>query len=431
MNIVQLCSAPPPYGGVTIYGHETSKELVRLGHRVFMLPLTKAKKIDPDYQREINYEIVYCDKFFNFATLVDFILFSFRLLRRKDAILHKSLYRLLISRRSLKSVLGNFYLLSFVYWICVRNKIDILMGHHASARGMIALIVGKMLNIPAFVFVHGGAIFFDENTTSREKALTKWVLSKAYGLLFCSNNSISRALELGADRHKIYHVGLGVDASKYRCKEKRTKSNYYTIGFLGNLFPYRGLEELIISSFKIVQKIPNLRIILAGPDPLRYWNRLRALIDKVNLGNFVEYWGEVTQDKHKKFLCQLDVMALLIKGKKTGSLPSCLEAQSVGVPVLTTGSGGVDEYILPGKTGFICGQGVNKICNGLLKIYEYYQKDLWDHNLIKEWALDHSWRKVALNMEKVFKNSKDCSNINVLAKIGKPPRLGNGFHKGI
>lgn len=409
MKIAHLFNVPPPYGGIATYGHETSRGLAGSNHQIYAFPKKENKRIDRSFLNEINYKLI-----FNNVTPRNFvkIIFGFlnalhRFLSTSSLKINKTLkaIQLTLIQKNPISIL-KFYLHFFLILnVCQSNKVESIIGHHPNNRGMKAVLVGKALSIPTYVFVHGGAIFFDSDTSTIHKIKVKWILKNSDYLLFCSENSIERALELGADREKIFHVGLGVDKFKYRSYDEE-ENDSFTIGFTGYLSPRRGLKQLLIASSEIRENIPDFKIVIAGRDPYDYWEDvLEPLAKELNLRDKVTYLGQISEEEHRELLSRIDLFSLLIMKRKTGSLASCLESQSAGIPILTTGLGGLYEYVIPNETAIICDREVSDICQGLKEAYNRHLEKKWNHQRIRKWALKHSWDRVSNNLENVIRKN--------------------------
>jgi len=265
-------------------------------------------------------------------------------------------------------------------------------------------MIARVLNIPGYSFLHGGVIFYDENTPANLKDLVNTVVKYGKEFLFCSLNSIKRAEELGMDGEKAVHVGEGVDIESIKCRVIPAIDAFHIMN-IGYLSPHRGLEQLIRAVDLVRKRIPNIKVSIIGDDPFNYWAKLEKLVFNFDMTDSVKYFGRVTQEFYKSLLRSTHVAAFLLQGEKTGSLAACLEVQAAGVPVLTTGLCGLDEYIQDGVTGLICGTSSEDAAEGIVRMYEMYINKQWLPELIRAYAASHSWQKVALNLETTFKRS--------------------------
>ena len=99
---------------------------------------------------------------------------------------------------------------------------------------------------------------------------------------------------------------------------------------------------------RAAQRISGLRVLLAGVGPLE--ERVRSIIERERL-DFVRLLGRWPEPG--QLLAAADVLLL------TSAQESCpnavIEAQALGVPVVATRAGGMDEALLDGRSGFLAG----------------------------------------------------------------------------
>ncbi len=115
------------------------------------------------------------------------------------------------------------------------------------------------------------------------------------------------------------------------------------LGFLGRLEEHKGIEALLRSTAHLPPDKFTLQV--AGTGDRDYVNSLiaRYASDRVQFVGFVE---------PEKFLRTLDLLvAPSLFPEPLGRV--LIEANSVGIPVLTTRNGGIPEYVIDGKTGFL------------------------------------------------------------------------------
>ena len=404
--ILQIGPVPPAYGGVSSFIHNTSRYLVKRGHNVIVTTLSfKPRKKDEEFDFGRNYKVIYF-KVFPFLFLKAWwrfieLMITARLNTSSWEVFKEGLIKILRSKSGVKKKIGSLCRLSLIYDLCKTYEVDAIIGHHGDEKGLFAIIVGSVLGIRGYPFLHGGAIFYDDRTPGPVKEVVKTVIKFAEKCLFCSSNSINRARELGMPVQKAIHVGEGVDVESIECRPIPPMSPFHvmTIGYLS---PHRGLEELIQAIALAALKIPNLKLSIIGDDPYNYWNNLKNLVSKLNLYDSVKYLGEISQRSYLSLLKNTHVAAFLLRGPKTGSLASCLEVQAAGIPVLTTGKGGLYEYVKDGETGIICKSSPQEVAAALVRIYKGYLQGKWQPEVIRSWVVNHSWERVARNIESAF-----------------------------
>lgn len=405
LKILQLGPIPAiVYGGVSTFIHETSRYIQQLGHEALVAPLTShLNNVDNDIESECNYRIVYHSKYnkkirgiFRFIELV----IKGTLKPGVFKTLWSGLKALWIISPSIREKINAFIELAWIYDTVKALKVDLIIGHHGNKRGWMAILLGKILGIQGYPFLHGGYIF-ELDTHPEYRHLAEVIIKHGQGFLFCSSNSIDKAQELGMRRDLAIHVSLGSDINRIKCRPIPSFDNKFQVTFMGYLSPQRGLKELMYATAKARNQILGLKITIVGDDFYNYWPELEKLIFKLKLVDNIEYLGKVKRASYEALLTGTHVVPLLLHGPKTGSLATCLESQAAGIPILTTGLAGVGEYVIEGKTAVICDTSYKSVAAGLIHIYRGYEQGMWKPETIREWAASHSWKKVAENIVNV------------------------------
>ncbi|MBI2869052.1 MAG: glycosyltransferase [Chloroflexi bacterium] len=121
--------------------------------------------------------------------------------------------------------------------------------------------------------------------------------------------------------------------------------------FVGRIEPLKGVDKLLMSLPYI--KSPELRTIIVGGDEASRSEieRLQALVQKLGLGNRVEFLGLVEQSRLPLFYSAADVCVVPSYYESFGLV--ALESLACGTPVVATDVGGMKDIVRPGETGYI------------------------------------------------------------------------------
>ncbi|WP_028298772.1 glycosyltransferase family 4 protein [Olivibacter sitiensis] len=116
----------------------------------------------------------------------------------------------------------------------------------------------------------------------------------------------------------------------------------FNVGYIGTLGPFKGIE-LLIEEFKTLQS-KNIRLLVAGSGNKEYENKLRKLSEE---DDRISFLGQVeSPDFYKK----IDVLVVpSLWNEPLGMV--AIEGCAFGIPVLTTGYGGLKEIIVDGYNG--------------------------------------------------------------------------------
>ncbi len=238
--------------------------------------------------------------------------------------------------------------------------LDILHVHyaipHASAAFMAKQILKSQgIHIPFITTLHGTDITLVGKDPSFEPVIS-----------FCINESdavtaVSESLK--SDTYKLFqtkrpiHVipnfiapniepsnGLGEVRRKYACDGEKILCH------VSNFRKVKRVED-VLHIFSIVNKQVRSKLILAGDGPERHI--IERLVRELDLGANVIFLGKIRDTAHV-----LEISDLFLLPSETESFGlAALEAMAVGVPVISSNTGGIPEVNIHGVTGFLSNVG--------------------------------------------------------------------------
>jgi N-acetyl-alpha-D-glucosaminyl L-malate synthase BshA len=279
------------------------------------------------------------------------------------------------------------------------EKLDLLHVHyaipHASAAFMAKQILKSQgINIPFVTTLHGTDITLVGKDPSFEPVIT-----------FCINESdavtaVSESLKSDTYTHfntqreifvvpnfiapNIHPVSASVEVrKKYATDEQRILCH------VSNFRKVKRVDD-VVRIFSIVQKQINAKLILAGDGPERY--AIERLVRELSLCENVLFLGKVRDTSHVLELA--DVFLLPSETESFGL--AALEAMAVGVPVISSNTGGIPEVNTHGVTGFLSNVGdVEDMAANALKI-------LTDDAILSEFKSNAVKRSHDFDLEKIL-----------------------------
>src|SRR5581483_3318238 len=176
-------------------------------------------------------------------------------------------------------------------------------------------------------------------------------------ILTLNHGARENVLACGADaahiRNALWGV-WGVDTQEFFPRAARDANAPPTILFAGRLHPEKGIFVLL-DAFEIVHaQIPAARLLIAGDGPAR--DAASAKIRARNLPSHVEWLGMVKHRDMVNVFQRADVFcAPSITTRKWAEQvgASTLQAIACGVPVVSTRSGSIPEFIPDGVVGIL------------------------------------------------------------------------------
>lgn len=139
-------------------------------------------------------------------------------------------------------------------------------------------------------------------------------------------------------------------------KRRKRDQNLVVFGLVGLIHPMKGQSEAI-EAFSILQRnFPESKLLIVGSGHLE---PLKKLVEKLNLNECVEFWGQVS-DPFEAFLA-MDVSLMCSRMEGLGRVT--LEAMATGLPVIGYEEGGTKEIIINGKNGLLYKNGVEDLAD--------------------------------------------------------------------
>jgi colanic acid/amylovoran biosynthesis glycosyltransferase len=171
-------------------------------------------------------------------------------------------------------------------------------------------------------------------------------------LIAISKYNHDHLLRFGGDPEKIVYHPVGIDCRRFGY-EPPSRNGRKSIRLLSvaRLVEEKGLEFGIRAFDLLVKDRPGAAIHydIIGEGPLH--RRMQRLIDELGLESRVRLLGAKSQDEVIRALRQSDI---LLAPSLAEALPvSLMEAHAVGLPVLATQVGSVDQIVQEGRSGFL------------------------------------------------------------------------------
>lgn len=243
--------------------------------------------------------------------------------------------------------------------IAKSGNIQMIHAARPLSEGLVARCVKFLTGIPYLCYVHGEDI--NAAKTSRELTLlTRSVLKHAQTIV--ANSNFTKKLLLEDWSLQPEHVTLmhpGVDTSYFVPAESVDGKSKNWIGktvllTVGRLQKRKGHDTVIQAIPSLLEAVPDLHYAIVGDGEER--SRLERLAIENNVSDRVEFVGEINDSTLLECLQHCDIFVLAnrnIDGDVEGFGIVLLEAQACGKPVIAGASGGTEDTMLVGQSGYI------------------------------------------------------------------------------
>lgn len=193
-------------------------------------------------------------------------------------------------------------------------------------------------------------------------ALNDW-----FSRCICISNFVARNLimsgRVSAGKVDVLHNGIDLDRflrvmdARSLEKEKKARGikDEIVFAYWGRLIPEKGVRELLLAFRKVAAKLHAKLLIIGSPAfgmsvTTKYGQELKELSE--SLGEKVCFTGFVPNEDLWKVLKVPDV-AVLPSVWNEGAGLAMLEAMASGIPLITTATGGIPEYVEKGSACFV------------------------------------------------------------------------------
>jgi polysaccharide biosynthesis protein PelF len=177
-------------------------------------------------------------------------------------------------------------------------------------------------------------------------------------------------LGLGATAEKTVVIPNGIDVARYSVPREKRDGDFH-VGFVGRIVPIKDVKTFIVAAKLVLEKVPNARFHLVGPDDedAPYAEECRRLAADLRIANRLEFTGRANVLEYYKFL---DVVVLT--SVREAQPLVILEAYAAGIPCVSTDVGNVSE-LLEGDRRFIApSKDAAKIAEGIEYVLSHPQE---------------------------------------------------------
>jgi colanic acid/amylovoran biosynthesis glycosyltransferase len=261
-------------------------------------------------------------------------------------------------------VWGRVRELRFRYLGCNESEIAQLKARsprlvyaHFALDGYAAMRLAKQLGVPLVTALHGYDMTMSDEVLGATRLGREYLKGRTRlqmeGALFvaCSEYVRRRAIERGypADRTIVHYIGVDVE----QFVPPSTQQREPVVLFVGRLVEKKGCDRLIKAMAEVQHRCAEAKLVVVGNGPLRADCEALAAALQVRclfLGSqppaVVKEWMA-----RATVLCVPSVVAT--SGDAEGFGIVFIEAQAMGLPVVSTRSGGIPEAVEDGQTGLL------------------------------------------------------------------------------
>lgn len=263
----------------------------------------------------------------------------------------------------------------------LRARAPRLLYAHFAPDGYAAMQLAERLEVPLVTALHGYDVTMSDKAIGasrlgREYLQGRSALQKAGALfLTCSAYIRNRGLAIGYPPERTIVHSIGVDVERFKppaADQRRDK----TVLFVGRLVEKKGCGCLIEAMVEVQRHCPAAELVVIGAGPSRPEYEAQAAMRGVRCRFFGSQPASVVRDwmARAAIFCVPSVVAA--SGDAEGFGMVFIEAQAMGLPVVSTLSGGIPEAVKNGETGLLVKErDPPALARAILRLIE--DRDLW------------------------------------------------------
>lgn len=325
MKILQVCKYfYPIITGVTVYVHNLSRELAKLGHTVTVL--TYGDQAGEETIDDIQVVRVPWHS------------------RRK--ILH--------------SING--------------AQPDLVHTHGIWEHSILAAYAAKKLKIPYYVTIHGTWMFLkysDEFNSLRKyikyyviyrQILWRLALQQASGVIVLNRDEEEDVIKLGVRADTVFRIPNGTDPRTFipdrggEAKKALGLPDKPVVLLVGALQKQKGILTLLQAASVLKENQIDVQFAFCGDGPDRL--RTKQWVRERGLDSYVRFTGQIDRESILRYYQASDIFVLPSLRETFGTV--FLEAMACALPCIGTNDGGTPDIIIHGETGYLIEPGDSK-----------------------------------------------------------------------
>lgn len=217
------------------------------------------------------------------------------------------------------------------------------------------LRIAKFFKRKCVVFIRGWDDEFFELITNRFFKLFYSTYNRADSFIVLSQEFRDKLRQWGF-RQPVYVETTTVDEelrANYSLDDRMARSGSRAdkpnLLFLSRVEKQKGIIETIQATKLLARSFPNARLLVAGVGT--YLDAAKKHVRDLGMEERVEFLGWISGKAKARVLSISDVLVLLTD--KEG-MPNCvLESMAFGIPVVTCPVGGINDFFVDGRFGFL------------------------------------------------------------------------------
>jgi glycosyltransferase involved in cell wall biosynthesis len=233
--------------------------------------------------------------------------------------------------------------------VAAEPRFDLIDAHYFYPDGVAAAWIAAKLGLPLVITARGTDInLIPRHAIPRRQIL--WAADRAAAIITVCHALRDELVVLGAAPEKITTLRNGFDPKQFHPEDRA--SARAGLGIAGRTLLSVGLlierkgHHLVIEA---LTQLPETKLVIVGSGEME--RELKALVQRLALGDRVRFEGSVDQAKLKLYYSACD--ALVLASSREGMANVLIEAIACGCPVVASDAWGTPEVIRSPEAGVL------------------------------------------------------------------------------
>jgi D-inositol-3-phosphate glycosyltransferase len=285
------------------------------------------------------------------------------------------------------------------------ESFDIIHAHYWLS-GLVAKQISEELNIPYIFTSHSLGVFLEGYNKERVDCEKMVMRSSSFITASSQYENILISESYDIDKKKIKQISPGIDREIFVLDENLKRENILlSIGRIQE--QKRQLDVLkFLDSFRKVDR-NFLCYFVGGPSGKSgddYLIQLKNAVKEFNLESNVVFLGNLTQLKIKELMNRSKLLIHTSHFETFGLV--AIEANSMGVPVLTTNQGSLSELIENNVNGYLTEELTNSQVNNFVQNLLNDEKQFHKFQMnCHEKSKKFDWKNTSKELENLYKSA--------------------------
>ena len=280
------------------------------------------------------------------------------------------------------------------------GKPDLIHAHNALNAGCLARLIESKYQQPYVITEHSSWIARDIYD-AKTKKLISHVYQEAKSVICVSQYLKKRLHDVYIDKDVtvIPNIVDPIFTQKYELSSGSPKNTVQLIT-VASLDDNKNQQLLIRAVAALLKQHIQVHLTIVGQGPNEFV--LKALVDELSLAEFVTFTGSVSRDNVRKLMLESDILCISSYVETFGVV--AIEANALGLPVITTPCGGPEDIITQVNSGLLLpDMSLDTYVSGLRRLISELSEH--DRVALTKYALSqYSASSVATSLHKIYAN---------------------------